>query len=99
MSDEDDGMGEAQRPPSFLMDLERRLEAVEQRSLEIIPMQRVMDEHTARLRDLESNQQTLMSKIDKILHAAEQAKWIMIGFMLYMVAAQSGLLAFLKAVL
>lgn len=99
MSDEDDGMGEAQRPPSFLMDLERRLEAVEQRSLEIIPMQRVMDEHTARLRDLESNQQTLMSKIDKILHAAEQAKWVMIGFMLYMVAAQSGLLAFLKAVL
>ena len=99
MSDEDDGMGEAQRPPSFLMDLERRLEAVEQRSLEIIPMQRVLDEHTARLRDLESNQQTLMSKIDKILHAAEQAKWVMIGFMLYMVAAQSGLLAFLKAVL
>ena len=99
MSDEDNGMGEVQRPPSFLMDLERRLEAVEQRSLEIIPMQRVMDEHTARLRDLESNQQTLMSKIDKILHAAEQAKWVMIGFMLYMVAAQSGLLAFLKAVL
>ena len=99
MSDEDNGMGEVQRPPSFLMDLERRLEAVEQRSLEIIPMQRVLDEHTARLRGLESNQQTLMSKIDKILHAAEQAKWIMIGFMLYMVAAQSGLLAFLKAVL
>lgn len=99
MSDEDNGMGEVQRPPSFLMDLERRLEAVEQRSLEIIPMQRVMDEHTARLRDLESNQKTLMSKIDKILRAAEQAKWIMIGFMLYMVAAQSGLLAFLKAVL
>ena len=99
MSDEGNSMGGVQRPPSFLIDLERRLEAVEQRSLEIIPMQRVLDEHTARLRDLESNQQTLMSKIDKILHAAEQAKWVMIGFMLYMVAAQSGLLAFLKAVL
>nr|DAI36120.1 MAG TPA: hypothetical protein [Caudoviricetes sp.] len=99
MSDEDNGMGEVQRPPSFLMDLERRLEAVEQRSLEIIPMQRVLDEHTARLRDLESNQKTLMSKIDKILRAVEQGKWVLMGAMLYMVASQSGFLGFLKAVL
>ena len=99
MSDEEGGMSEAQRPAALFMEYERRLEAVEARVGEIAALQLVQNEHAARLRELESNQKALMSKIDKILRAVEQGKWVLMGAMLYMVASQSGFLGFLKAVL
>ena len=79
------------------MEFDRRLDAVEMRSLEVMALQRSLDEHAARLRVLERNHDLLAKRNGKIFKAIERGRWVLAGFMLFMVVTQSGLLGLLKA--
>lgn len=95
-----DDIGEPARPvPAFLLEFDRRLDAVEMRSLEVMALQRALDEHAARLRVLERNYDLLAKRNDKIFKAIERGRWVLAGFTLFLVVTQSGLLGLLKAVL